>query len=119
MRVRVIDNISRACSVGLASMCPHVFSTALRSAQVPYIQLGLTGGTLCLYSAHYQLRSAIHYLVPKNCHTCQILLSPLLADVLPTRLCVVFQALTYLRLAPIFTGIPWPAMWVVLPEIRC
>jgi hypothetical protein len=32
----------------------------------------------------------------------------LLADVLPTGLFVVLQALTHPKLAPIFTGIPWP-----------
>jgi hypothetical protein len=33
----------------------------------------------------------------------------LLADVLPTGLFVVLQALTHPKLAPIFTGIPWPS----------
>lgn len=33
----------------------------------------------------------------------------LLADVLPTGLFVVLQALTHPKLAPIFTGMPWPA----------
>ena len=32
----------------------------------------------------------------------------LLADILPTGLFVVLQALTHPKLAPIFTGIPWP-----------
>ena len=31
-----------------------------------------------------------------------------LADILPTGLFVVLQALTHPKLAPIFTGIPWP-----------
>jgi len=103
-------------------MCSHVFPTFVFASLLAVLRSHTSNSVMPVehrfHSPRYQLRSTIHYLVPRNCHTCQNLLFPLLADVLPTGLCVVFQSLTYLRPAPIFTGIPWPAMWVVLPEIR-
>lgn len=83
------------------------------------VPLGHAGGTLLSFST---LSTSVDDPLSRSqelSHLPELTISPpRRRTVLPTELRVVFQPLTYLRPVPIFTGIPWPAMWVVLPEIR-
>ncbi|KAI0002547.1 chaperonin 10-like protein, partial [Russula compacta] len=93
------------CRLGFTARCVSSLlfgSPALQGAQAQYVRVPLAGGTL--FSLSTSSTSVDDPLsLPKNYPT--ILL---LADILPTGLFVVLQALTHPKLAPIFTGIPWP-----------
>jgi len=98
------------CRLGFTARCVSslVFgSPSLQGAQAQYVRVPLAGGTLFSLSTPptsvddpLSLSQELSYLPDPT-----VLL---LADVLPTGLFVVLQALTHPKLAPIFTGIPWP-----------
>jgi hypothetical protein len=100
----------RYCRLGFTARCVSslVFgSPSLQGVQAQYVRVPLAGGTLFSLSTPptsvddpLSLSQELSYLPDPT-----VLL---LADVLPTGLFVVLQALTHPKLAPIFTGIPWP-----------
>ncbi|KAI9453180.1 chaperonin 10-like protein [Russula earlei] len=95
------------CRFGFTARCVSslVFgSPALQGAQAQYVRVPLAGGTL------FSLSTSVDDPLSLS-HALSHLPDPavlLLADVLPTGLFVVLQAFTHPKLAPIFTGIPWP-----------
>ena len=100
----------RYCRFGFTARCVSslVFgSPALQGAQAQYVRVPLAGGTL--FSLSTPSASVGDPLsLPQELSSLPDPAILLLADVLPTGLFVVLQALTHPKLAPIFTGIPWP-----------
>jgi len=98
------------CRLGFTARCVSslVFgSPALQGAQAQYVRVPLAGGTL--FSLSTQSPSVDDPLsLPQELSSLPDPAILLLSDVLPTGLFVVLQALTHPKLAPIFTGIPWP-----------
>ena len=100
----------RCCRLGFTARCVSSLlfgSPSLQGAQAQYVRVPLAGGTLFSLSTPstsvddpLSLSRELSYLPEPT-----VLL---LADILPTGLFVVLQALTHPKLAPNFTGIPWP-----------
>jgi len=100
----------RYCRLGFTARCVSSLlfgSPALQGAQAQYVRVPLAGGTLFSLSTPstsvddpLSLSQELSHLPDPT--------ALLLADVLPTGLFVMLQALTHPKLAPIFTGIPWP-----------
>ena len=100
----------RYCRLGFTARCVSSLpfgSPSLQGAQAQYVRVPLAGGTLFSLSTPSTSVDDPLSLSQElsNLPDPTVLL---LADVLPTGLFVVLQALTHPKLAPIFTGIPWP-----------
>jgi len=98
------------CRLGFTARCVSSLlfgSPALPGAQAQYVRVPLAGGTL--FSLSTPSTSVGDPLSrPQELSYLPDPTLLLLADVLPTGLFVVLQACTHPKLAPIFTGIPWP-----------
>ncbi|KAI0300581.1 chaperonin 10-like protein [Multifurca ochricompacta] len=98
------------CRLGFTARCISSLlfgSPTLQGCQAQYVRVPLAGGTL--FSLSTLSLPLDHPLsLPQELSSLPDPALLLLADILPTGLFVVLQACTHPKLAPIFTGIPWP-----------